>query len=436
MSEAENLYQHLFTFATPDEIAALAILYNDDFTRRALEDRDMKALTRVYQVGLTFYEDRLKDNYGVIFRNSPNKFQVIQNNKPVLTVEDDHLGSVGNAIALMLKERDGTVLPVAYTTAASSKYRPAPADVYSMVNLDALNGVSKQIAKQWPVLTKQMAKYSTLCNVPASDRTPEYEGEFVNLLCEIYTYLRSLSVDALVDFDSRTSACKSLPELFTAGMKLPDGLTVIPSAPASSDSDEEEVAEGHFTRAERKMAKMILKPLGFVKCTDKDGEYFVKSRVSLFSFVGSSFISIPALPEWGPVSRCVIPPASVSQPVVDPINETDFAASSAYPGATSLIRDYHKVDMNKFKEIRCLLVQGGISEEARDLYAGLSSVKKSALLRPIQGKVSFEEAVSRISDKLGMKADAVIAEVVAAKIVLAKSAITITCEDGVVYIDK
>lgn len=199
MSASNNLFHRISILATPEELSLLAVVYNDHFTRTALAARDMKALSRVYQVSIYSYEDHLKEKYGVIFRNRPGRFEVIQNNKPIYSVPDDVLGTCGNAAVLALKKRDNCPIAAHYPSAMSGKYRPAPDDVLALVDVQALSQVHEQILERWPAASQAVEEMTGLVSVPKLERNAHHDMHLINLLCEIYTVLRCTGEECFVD---------------------------------------------------------------------------------------------------------------------------------------------------------------------------------------------------------------------------------------------
>lgn len=433
MSRAETILRQLSTFATSEEIALLAILYSDDTTRRALQDGDMHTLAKVYQVTLYCYEDSLKEQYGVIFRNQPGRFEVVQGNRPVMAVEDDYLGSCGCAVTLLLKERDDSRLPVSYVTAVSGRYRADTDHILAQVDALGLNSVLPQLGKKFPILLAQISELSAL--LADHDSTADRRA-LVNSLATVFTLLRSARKDVMVEYKDRTARVVTLAELLsTRCSPADDYLTVVPCPAESSDSEsEEDVAPGKFSKYERKMCRAVLKSAGYVKHEDGEGEYYVRPERSVFSFIGSKYVEIPPLPEWTTPSA-----PSTPQRGIEPAQPTAVVVrppTTSYAQAVRLVMDYKSVDMNKYKDVKALLVAGGLNEGARQLYADLSKRKKEELLRGIVGRIPFDEAVEVVAGKLGLKPGADLAELVASKLVLAKSAVVLEQVGDVLYVEK
>lgn len=66
----------------------------------------------------------------------------------------------------------------------------------------------------------------------------------------------------------------------------------------------------------------------------------------------------------------------------------------------------------------------------------MSKAKQQTLLRPVLGRMTFDAAVQKIAQYVGVDESDVLAEVVASKLVLAKSAVRTEEIDGVLYIQK
>lgn len=437
MSASDNLYRIVSSFATPKELCLLAVLYNDRFTRTALAARDMKALQKFYQISLYSYEDRLKEKYGVIFRNRPGKFEVVQGNRVIYGVPDDDLGACGNAVVLALKERDNCPIPAHYPTAVGGKYRPDPDDVLANVDLEGLFRVSGQVRRGWPLAIPAVTTFEECMKTPREEQGDFYGYELVNAVAQIYTVLRGTGRECLYEDSARTSTVCTVAELVGARPKSAEDITIVPAThtggSTDSDSEPEQVEAGRFSKAERKLIKMLFRPKGYEKHADDVGEFYVQKRKSLFALIGSKFIDFGELPIWAEIDTPGSPQRGLDMAGPAP---KPSAQCSAYSKACGLIMDYKGVDMNRHKEVRAQLVQGGLSEEARAFYDRLSHAKKMSMLRPISGRLTFERAVEVVADKLGERPSEILAEVVASKLILAKGAVKFSAENGVVILEK
>lgn len=360
MSRQESLFRTLLTIATPEEVALLAILYTDHTTRRAVASRDTRMLSRVYRVNLYSYEDRLKEDYGVFFRNQPGRFEIVQSNKVIFAIEDDCLGAAGNAVSLMLGERDDTSLPVNYPMAVAGKYRAPYHDIIARVDVQGLLRVSAQILQQWPNTAASVGDFSKAA-AALPDAGDAQLCAIVNHVAAFVTHLRSYARDCVVEDASRTGNTITVSELFASGKAARRGWTVVPGPPtegSESDSDSPPDAD-YFTKAERSLCRLVLKPLQYERKTDDEGEYYVVAKRSVFSYVDSAHIVFPPLPTWE------IPQAVASpQHGISPVHARSAVAPAtqgSFPAAAQIVLDYRRVDMNKFADVRDDLLRGGLS---------------------------------------------------------------------------
>lgn len=97
--------------------------------------------SRLYDVSLYCYEDRLKDKYDVFFRNRPKKLEVVEGNRTLLTVKDDDLGTVGCGVVTLLAEREKNTLPLTYLVATSGKYRAPLAKMSEAIDIEGFKRV-------------------------------------------------------------------------------------------------------------------------------------------------------------------------------------------------------------------------------------------------------------------------------------------------------
>lgn len=423
------------TIATPEEVALLAILYTDHTTRRAVASRNTRMLSRLYRVCLYSYEDHLKEEYGVHLQNQPGRFEIVQNNKVVYAVEDDYLGSVGNAVSLMLGERDRTPLPVNYPTAVSGKYRASCHDVVARIDVEGLLRVSGQISNNWPLTAPAVGDFSkAAAALPNADDTQLCA--IINHAAAVFTHLRSVAGDCVVEDASRTGNVMTVAQLLSSGSIAKGGWTVVPG-PVSEDtgSDSDSAPEvGCFSKAERKLCRLVLKSQQYERKRDDDGEYYVAAKRSAFSYIDSAHVVLPPLPAWEVLAVQGTPQSGVS-----PVHTRSTAAcapSGSYPAAVQIVLDYRRVDMNRFADIRGDLLRGGLSQEAQAFFEGLSKAKQQALLRPLAGRMSFDAAVTKIAQHLGVEECDALAEAVASRLVLAKSAVRMEQVGGVLYIQK
>lgn len=421
MNLATNAVQDLRQQASPAELDILGLLLADSCVNSALRDADKPMLQRVLGVSVMSFEDMIKERHGVVFRNYTGHFEIVQNKETILKTEDDVLGSVGTSIVQRAMQRAGTTLMSYYLSGKRS--RESLQDIATAIDREGVSNALEQLEAAYAPTKKAVQKLKGIAtraaNLPLPDECKGDDDravwyEYLSALTVLFTQLRTNPAPIYVQ-DRRVTG-----QVTTVALAIKSRLDLTALVFRSKASQ--------FSKTELGMFEMLdLGEPDYVvvqhPVDDVPTDHLVKAARDVFSYIGSQYQEPMGIPDWTePTIRPpTVPtaPARIMSPTHRPCDKEP----------ESIIRDYFGVDMNKFKDVRVQLVGGGISERAKDVWASLSKAKQIQLLKPIDGRVGFREAVALSAAQLDVDPDEAFAEVVASKLVMAKSAFKINKAD-------
>lgn len=157
---------------------------------------------------------------------------------------------------------------------------------------------------------------------------------------------------------------------------------------------------------------------GYETVADEDGKQrYVMAEKDVFSYIGSAFVVPPPLPDLTEGLETVQSTPTEEPPQPGVVRTVSPVASVGK--AESILKDFFKADHNKYRDVIKNLSTGGLSQEARALYEGLSKAARMKMLRCIDEPVPFRQAVQAVGESVCLPPDDALAEVVASKIVAA-----------------
>lgn len=391
-------------------------------------------LSKVFGVSVYSYENQLNAEYGVKFRARPGLFEITQHSNVILSAADDSLGTVGVSVVQRAIQRDGTNLTSDFL--GGKRFVDTLQSMAMTVDIEGVNMAATQLkmGTTKAASTTVLKNTASVRNATLPDDS-DAEGrrawaQYLSAVVTFYSQLRSSHLPIVIT-DNRLG--DSVVTVFELAALVGEGKVDRSNVVVKAE-------KGKFSEVELK----FLAALGFGDLDEvkmENGTYRMKAGKDVFSFIGDHFREPPVLPVWTFVAASAQPP---TQAVAQPSTSTTVAkppsiSTSQHVGVgvpESIIRDFAGINMNQHKEVQRRLKDGGLSQEARDLYESISKGKRKTFLAPLSqssegARWSFREAVALIAKHLGLEADEHFAEVVAARLVCAKGAFVLdrkTCQ--------
>jgi len=272
----------LNTFANPQEIELLGILFSDHHITTALLEDNITMLSRVFNVSISTYEDTLKDRYEVVIRNYPSNFQIRALKHGVLECRDDVLGTIGTSVVARLRARDDSPRASAYLAGKRSKN--SLLEMAKALDRPGLVMVADQIAELYPAsrdtcraLSRWLTDKGMLGESLPDQDSPvgllERWGGFLACIVTLYTFLRSSTARIEIK-DHRPATNLVTVKEFLAARGTID----------MSDVSFKPVEGSTFTPEERSMLTMMSPTLEIAEGLDGD-------QINVFRYISDEYFS-------------------------------------------------------------------------------------------------------------------------------------------------
>jgi hypothetical protein len=302
-STVTSSVKFILTTANDSEADCIGILLSDPKVATAVRERDRKMLARIFGVATLTYEDVLKER-GVTFRNTPRRFEVLVQRQVRLCLEDDILGSVGCAIVARCVDRDKTVLQSAYLRGSRAK-TDLP-ELVGALDRDGIRVAAEQLPGSYPALTKACAGVSKAeAALPQTfvceDATDVLRwAEYTSAVATLYTQLRTSPNPVYVTDPRPCGSPMDIGAYIMAAEKKP-GQTIVPKNGVE------------FSDIERGMLELL--PLAGYEYAGGNGvpASYVLSKRDVFEYIGSAYLTPPALPVWDEAEESTQAPAPEPQ---------------------------------------------------------------------------------------------------------------------------
>lgn len=363
-------------------------------------------------MGFLPYEAILKEYEGIDFRNRPGKFEIVKHNTVILSSPDDNLGTVGCSVVSRIMESAKTTLSSSYL--GSKRMLVDGPQAMASVSQERIARALPNLRSKYPQVSRSINALEKMAPIdPEADdlasavKRAEYLGEVMTM----FTWFRG----------------QTIPPVYEDNGRPANGVIVVEYVTGKNDSTVDGVLPNDgekFSDDEMGIVRLLTAAGKLKLASDEAGQYLVRPSRDVFELIGDEFRMPPVIPPLtGNVERA---PAVVvvPQPSPSPARTCHSSPSACrFQKALDIYREYVAVDANKFPELRSAIRVGGFTPQAKELYAQLPKGRKAKLFEGIgeEGPMPFSAVVEVLAERLGVEGGDELAEVVAVRLVSAKS---------------
>lgn len=381
----------------PHELCLLTLLFSDSDFDYCIKEQPQSIMTTFMTIEDVF----ARINW--VFRLEGSRVTIGPGDSP-LVIEDDVLYS-GTLAQLEVYKQQGYDFP-SRNIAGSRNLKPI-SEVAQLIDLDKVDAVVEELA---PLFVSKYKKARTAVGqmgLPMDDNNlPVISAwnRYLKVCSKIFAYLHSLD-DKMVNPKKGYGSSATVAALF-GGAEFGHIRPMVGQT---------------FSENEKFMLQLYCSanPASII---DDGGVEIMVKPFHAFSAIGAAprefkvaKHELPAeMPEW-----------EIPVPPVSPASEVRLEVCGVPTGeAEQLLWDFCRQDLNTQKELQRLLVAGGRTAEARDLWAGVSASRRQASLRALPREwTTFSRAAELMAAAAELPCTPAFRECVAARLLATKGTV-------------